>query len=210
MPRYKAVIFDMGDVLFSWNPKVDTGVSAQTLRSMTQCELWYEFERGNVETEECYQQLGQRFSIPPQKISATFAQATGSLTPNDGMTAIVQALKDHTNISVYMMTNIPRPNFDQLRAIEYVWDHFDGIFASAYEGMRKPERCFYRHVLDRICVLPVETVFVDGNLDNVLAARELGMEAIQCVDVEETCKRLREIFHVQEASQLLSEDSSLR
>ena len=193
-------IFDMGDVLFSWNPKVDTGVSAQTLRSMTHCELRYEFERRNVGTEECYQQLGQRFSISPEKISATFAQATGSLTSNDGMTVIVQALKDHTNISVYMMANIPRPNFDQLRAIEYVWDHIDGIFASAYEGMRKPDRCFYQHVLDRICVLPAETVFVDDNLDNVLAAREFRMEAIQCVDVEETCNRLREMFHVREAS----------
>jgi epoxide hydrolase-like predicted phosphatase len=202
MPPYKAVIFDMGDVLFGWNPQADTEVSAQMLRSITQCDLWYEFERGNVQPEKCYQQLGKMFSICPSEIATTFSQTTGSLTPNEEMTAIVQDLKRQTNISVYMMTNIPRPDFDQLRATKYMWDHFDGIFASGYEGMRKPELRFYQHVLDKIGVLPADTIFVDDKLENVSAARELGMKAIQCVDVGETCKRLREITHVKAASQL--------
>ena len=201
MPPYKAVIFDMGDVLFRWNPKADTAVSTQMLRSITQCDLWYEYERGHVQPEKCYQQLGQMFSVCPSEIAATFAQTTGSLTPNDEMTAIVQDLKRQTNISVYMVTNIPRLDFDQLRATKYVWEHFDGIFASGYEGMRKPDLQFYQHVLDKISVLPKEICFVDDKLENVAAARELGMEAIQCVDVGETCKRLRETILAEVASQ---------
>lgn len=196
MPPYKAVIFDMGDVLFGWNPQADTKVSVQKLRSMTQCALWHEFERGTIQTEECYQQLGQTFSVSPSEIAATFAQTTGSLTPNGEMTALVRDLRRQTDISVYMMTNIPRPDFDQLRATGYVWDHFDRIFASGYEGMRKPDLCFYAHVLDKIGVLPAETIFVDDKEENVSAARELGMEAVQCVDVGETCGRLRQMIHV--------------
>ena len=202
MPPYKAVIFDMGDVLFGWNPKADTRVSAQTLRSMTQCDLWYDYERGNVQTEQCYKQLGQIFSIDPSEIAATFAQTTGSLTPNDEMTAVVRDLKRQTDISVYMMTNIPRLDFDRLRATKYVWDHFDGIFASGYEGMRKPDLQFYQHVLDQIGCLPTESIFIDDKLENVAAAREVGMEAIQCVDVGETCKTLRETIHATAASPL--------
>lgn len=201
MPPYKAVIFDMGDVLFSWNPNADTEVSAQTLRSITQCDLWYEFERGNVQTEKCYQQLGKMFSICPSEIAATFSQTTASLTPNNEMTALLQDLKKRTDISVYMMTNIPRPDFDQLRATKYVWDHFDGIFASGYEGMRKPDLCFYQHVLDKIGALPAETIFVDDKLENVAAARELEMEALHCMNVGETCKRLRQMIRIEAASQ---------
>ena len=202
MPPYKAVIFDMGDVLFGWNPETDTKVSAKTLQSMIQCDLWREFERGNIETERCYQQLGEMFSINPSEVAATFAQTTGSLTPHEEMTAIVQDLKRQTEISVYMMSNIPRPDFDQLRATKYVWDDFDGVFASGYEGMAKPDLCFYQHVLGKIGFLPAETMFADDKLNNVSAARELGIEAIQCVDVGDTCKRLRQILHVKAASQV--------
>ena len=169
---------------------------------MTQSDLYYEFERGNVQNENCYQQLGAMFSFCPLEVAATFLQATGSLTPNEEMTAIVRDLKRRTNISIYMMTNIPRPAFDQLRATKYVWDHFDGIFASGYEGMRKPDLCFYQHVLDKVAVLPAETIFIDDKLENVSAARELGMEGIQCVDVGKTCTRLRELCHVGAASEL--------
>ena len=204
MPTYKAVIFDMGDVLFGWNPRADTEVSTQTLQSMTQSRLWHEFERGNIQTEQCYQQLGEMFSVRSSEIAATFRQTTGSLMPNNEMTVIVRDLKCQTNISIYMMTNIPRPDFDQLRATKYVWDHFDAIFASGYEGMRKPDLCFYQHVLDKIGALPSETVFVDDNSENVAAAQEVGMETIQCVDVEETCRKLREVLHVKAASQLQS------
>jgi epoxide hydrolase-like predicted phosphatase len=194
MPPYRAVIFDMGDVLFSWNPKADTQVSVELLRSITRCDLWNEFERGNIETEKCYQQLGEIFSVNPSEIAATFAQTTGSLTPNAEMTAFVQHLKRETKISVYMMTNIPRPDFDQLRATEYVWDDFDGIFASGYEGMRKPDLCFYQQVLDKINVLPAEVIFVDDKLENVSAAQEVGMVGIQCVEIGETVRKLREMI----------------
>ncbi|KAJ6131841.1 phosphatase yihX [Penicillium samsonianum] len=202
MPPYKAVIFDMGDVLFRWNPKADTQVSVQMLRSITKCDLWNEFERGNIDTKECYQQLGEMFSICPSEIAATFSQTTGSLTPNDEMTVLLQDLKRQTNISIYMMTNIPRPDFYQLRATEYVWDCFDGIFASGFEGMRKPDLCFYQHVLEKIGILAVEAIFVDDKGENVSAARELGMEAIQCVNVGETCNNLRAMIHAKMASPL--------
>lgn len=200
MPPYKAVIFDMGDVLFGWNPDAGSKVPAETLRSMTRCDLWYQFECGNVQPEICYQKLGAMFSVCPSDIAETFSQTTGSLTPNEEMTTIVRDLKRQTNISVYMMTNIPRPDFDQLRGTKYLWDHFDGIFASGYEGMRKPELRFYQHVLDKIGVLPAEGIFIDDKLENVSAARWLGMEAIQCVDVGETCRRLREMCRVEAAS----------
>ncbi|KAL8719181.1 MAG: hypothetical protein Q9225_003782 [Loekoesia sp. 1 TL-2023] len=137
----------------------------------------------------------------PLGIAATFSQTTGALTPNGEMTALVHDLKRQTNISVYMITNTPRPDFNQLRATQCVWDHFHKIFIFRYEGMRKPDLRFYQHVLDKRGVLPVEMIFVD-KLENVSAARELGMESIQYVNVEETCKKLREIVYAEAASQL--------
>jgi FMN phosphatase YigB (HAD superfamily) len=184
----------MGDVLFSWDPKAGIQVSVQTLRLMTQCELWFEFERGNIDAEECYRELGKKFSVCPSKIAGTFLRTTGSLLPNEEMTALVRDIKLQTNISVYMMTNIPRPDFDQLRAQRYIWDLFDGVFASGYQGMRKPELRFYLHVLSVIGVEPADVVFVDDKIENVVSARELGIEAIQCIDIRGTCSKLRQMI----------------
>lgn len=194
---YKAVVFDMGDVLFSWNPQASTKVSAQMLlRSITKCALWNDFERGAIDTKSCYQELGQMFSIAPEEIAATFAQTTGSLQPNESMTGLIRDIKRRKKTSVYMMTNIPRPDFDRLRATEYVWDHFDGIFASGYEGMRKPDLSFYQHVQDKIGYSPERILFIDDKLENVTAARELGWGALECRDVEETCRQVRSLVNL--------------
>ncbi|KAJ5369850.1 HAD-like protein [Penicillium cataractarum] len=190
MSSYKAVIFDMGDVLFSWNPQPTAQISLQTLHLMTQCDRWFDLERGTITPEDCYRELGRRFSVNGTEIAAAFEQATESLTPNSTMTSLVQDLKQH-NIRVYMMTNIPRSNYDQLREMEYIWNEFDEIFASGYMGMRKPDQCFYEHVLGVINVPPTETIFVDDRMENIVSAIKLGMSGIQCVNVVETCEKIR-------------------
>jgi FMN phosphatase YigB (HAD superfamily) len=47
-------------------------------------------------------------------------------------------------------------------------------------GMRKPDRCFYQHVLriDMDGCGPEDVIYVDAKLENVLAAQELGMTAV--------------------------------
>lgn len=193
-PSYKAIIFDMGEVLFSWSPHDHMTIPLETLRSMIQCDLWYAFERGEVSAEQCYQQLGEMFSTSAAEVAAAFRLSTGSLKPNDQMTALLRDIKRQTSISVHMMTNIPRPDFDQLRATEYIWHCFNGVFASAYEGMRKPESRFYRFLLDSIGVRPAEAIFVDDRLENVIAAQDLGMQGVRCTDIEITCQTLRDMI----------------
>jgi hypothetical protein len=69
---YQAIIFDMGEVLFSWTPTDHPSVPLSTLASMIRSDLWNDFERGQVSAEQCYQQLGDQFSINPTEIAAAF------------------------------------------------------------------------------------------------------------------------------------------
>jgi FMN phosphatase YigB (HAD superfamily) len=190
---YQAIIFDMGEVLFSWTPTDHPSVPLSTLASMIRSDLWNDFERGQVSAEQCYQQLGDQFSINPTEIAAAFRSASAALMPNDQMTALVQDIKRHcTGTSVVMMTNIPRPDFETLREREYIWESFDWVFASCHAGMRKPEERFYRLVLDSAGVSePARAIFIDDRLENVIAARELGMQAVHCTDVTAACREVR-------------------
>jgi FMN phosphatase YigB (HAD superfamily) len=149
MPPIRAIIFDMGDVLFTWNPIADTTITPQQIRTITSGPLWHDFERGLLTEIECYKLRGEALGLSPAEITATFHQTTASLTPDPTMTDLVRDLKGY-GLKVYMMTNIPRGDFDVLRRVEYVWELFDGVFASGYVGMRKPDRCFYELLLEEL------------------------------------------------------------
>ena len=66
--------------------------------------------------------------------------------------------------------------------MHYEWDLFDGIFASALDGMRKPDVEFYEHLLKRINTTAGETIFVDDQLANVAAAQSVGMAGLHGTD----------------------------
>lgn len=55
---------------------------------------------------------------------------------------------------------------------------FDKVFASGVEGMRKPDLCFFQHVVKEIRVHPSEVIMIDDTPENVCAARSQGMHAI--------------------------------
>jgi putative hydrolase of the HAD superfamily len=55
---------------------------------------------------------------------------------------------------------------------------FDTVLYSAEEGLAKPDPAIYRRCLERLRVTPEEAVFVDDVLENVEAARALGMAGV--------------------------------
>jgi glucose-1-phosphatase len=67
----------------------------------------------------------------------------------------------------------------QLLAQEYpILDAFDCVTISGEEGVMKPETAIYRIALGRAGARPEEALFVDDSLENVEAARSIGMQAV--------------------------------
>jgi putative hydrolase of the HAD superfamily len=56
-------------------------------------------------------------------------------------------------------------------------DLLDVAFYSHALGVAKPDPAYFTAVLDRLGAAPDETLFVDDNLDNVEAARTVGLHA---------------------------------
>lgn len=55
---------------------------------------------------------------------------------------------------------------------------FETLVISAEEGLRKPHPEIYRRILNRLGVTGQEAVFVDDVLENIEAARQLGMTGL--------------------------------
>jgi epoxide hydrolase-like predicted phosphatase len=62
---------------------------------------------------------------------------------------------------------------------------FDLILFSGEEGVRKPDPEIYRRALSQLGVAPEETIYVDDFVENVEAARALGIHAILFTDSQQ-------------------------
>jgi putative hydrolase of the HAD superfamily len=68
--------------------------------------------------------------------------------------------------------------------------HFQNVFKSHEEGLKKPDKNAFINALKKIKAEPKECVFVDDYESNVKAASELGITAVQFT----TTEKLKEVF----------------
>ncbi len=81
-----------------------------------------------------------------------------------------------------LLTNNVREFGDTWRGTFPVDELFPVVVDSSAVGLRKPDPRIYTLTCERIGVPPEACVFIDDNLDNVEAARALGIESIQFGD----------------------------
>lgn len=146
------------------------------------------------------QEFGKILSKHPSTVETALEQAQLSLKPVPALVRTVRYLKaSRPDLKFYVMSNISRASipipmsstiskedslnnvqehFEIVQSVDLPWSIFDKIFASGVEGMRKPDLCFFKHVIKEIGVHPSEMIMIDDTTENVCAARSLGMHAI--------------------------------
>ncbi|KAJ7287489.1 HAD-like domain-containing protein [Mycena rebaudengoi] len=170
---FDAIVFDIGDVLFTWSSHTNTSVPSKTLRQiLTSPTCW----RKDI----CYERVGAEFSLAPEEIRQAFIEARASLKSNDDLINLIRDLKEQSNgtLRVFAMSNISLPDYQVLRTKEADWGLFDAVFTSGEVGERKPHLGFYKQVLNQTGLDPHRVIFVDDKLENVLTARSLGLHGI--------------------------------
>lgn len=188
----RAVIFDLGDVLFTWSATTTTTIPARKLRDILSTPIWDSYERGEITRDVCYELSAQKFSIKPSEISEALSQARESLQSNDAIIQLLRELKKDPSVQLYAMSNIGKEDFEDLESI-MDWSLFDRIFTSAAAGTRKPEMSFYRYVLNQINLDGNQVIFIDDKEENVHAASELGIRGF--VFEESTVEHLHKILN---------------
>lgn len=88
--------------------------------------------------------------------------------------------------------------WDDLRGmIKDVWkieDAFDKILISAEVGLVKPDPRIYQRITADLQVAPAEAIFVDDFQDNVIGAKEAGLQAIHFQSRQQALRDLSEIL----------------
>jgi len=196
MTRIKAVLFDLGGVVFE-SPlhtipsfEADQGLAAGTVgRIVTEAGgggAWARHERGEVSAETFERGLRQearRFGVDLD-VAGMMRRIEADVEIRPRMLAAVRRLREE-GLAVAALTN----NWKGLDAPS-VADHFDVVVESCVEGVRKPEPEIYRITLARLGVAPGEAVMLDDIGVNLKTALNMGMTTIKVTDPTDALEEL--------------------
>jgi 2-haloacid dehalogenase len=179
------IIFDLGAVLIDWNPHYMYRTVFNDEQEMkdflaTVCTSdWNEEQDAGRSLREGTEALVKQFPQHEANIRAFYGRWEEMLgDPFWGTIEIFKELKESGKYKIYALTNWSAETFPMaLERYEFLhW--FDGIVVSGAEKMRKPAAEFYQVLFDRYHVKAEESLFIDDNLRNVLAAEKIGIRSI--------------------------------
>ena len=186
-----AVIFDVGNVLFDWNPRylyerlIDDGQALDAFLAEVVTKDWHfqhdagrPFAETSAELSALYPQHADLIAAWGPRFNETLEQ------PVPGMPEIVRAL-DAAGVPLYAITNFSGEFWGAWMPTQAeLFDRFKDIVVSGDEGLVKPDPAIYALALERFGLEGPDTVFVDDRLDNVEAAAAMGIHAVQFTDAE--------------------------
>ena len=188
----KALIFDMGGVLVRTEDPAprqqlaaDLNLSLETRYDYVfGSDTWNLAQLGRITSDDLWQAVGRRLGLAwPDRVDAFRTAFFAGDRLDRNLIALIQRLRGR-----YKTALLSNALSDLRRWIAKEWnipaDTFDEIVVSAEEGIAKPNPEIYRLTLARLDVAPNEAIFVDDFVENVEAARALGIKAIHFTSPE--------------------------
>ena len=197
----EVLLFDLGGVVFGidfdrafshWAKHA--GVPVETIRSRFRADEWYErHERGEIGAAEYFDALRDTLGI---RISdEQFAAGWNAIFEPESaeVFGLLQSLGPRIPIYAFSNSNALHQEFWELKYAKTL-GLFREVFVSCAMGLRKPEAAAFRYVATSIGSEPENTLFFDDTRENVDAARDIGMSAIQVRSITDIRMNLTEFL----------------
>lgn len=175
MEKIKNVVFDLGGVVFSrdprkFEPEFIKFFSYITLPQMP--EFWEEYDRGVVTYDEVVCALAKYNSCDEELAKNNLHRSILTQEAIPATETLIKSLKD-AKYKLYVLSNMSLEFIEFLRKQD-VYKNFDGEVVSCEEHIIKPEPEIYRRLIDRYNLDPSETIFIDDRKANIEAATNEG------------------------------------
>lgn len=193
----KAVIFDVGNVLYGWDP--ESFLARQLpeddarLRFIEDVDLWgwHDTLDAGRPFDEAAAELSEKFPDYAALISAWGERFGETISdPVPGVHAIVEEL-DGRGVPLFAITNFSAEFWPPFREREDAFfGRFRDIVVSGEVKLLKPDPAIYYLALDRFGLKPADALFVDDRKINVEGAQAVGMRAHLFTDAGKLRRRL--------------------
>jgi putative hydrolase of the HAD superfamily len=196
--KYKAIVFDLGNVLIPFDNKIFVNRLNNTKKGIgdklydfykSNYHFHRDFERGIILEEEFINKMLAVIEdiIDPETFRNYYADI---FSLNEEVIALLPKLKK--NYKLFLLSNTD-PIHEKYGWRKYdFFIHFEKLILSHKVGAVKPEKEIYRAVEIASGFLPEEHFFIDDIIDYINAAKDLGWGAVQFVDYATLEKDLRE------------------
>lgn len=197
MKRFKNIVFDLGGVVFSRDPRKFEPEFIKFFSYVYLPEMpsfWVEYDRGAVSYDEMLEALMAYNSCDRELADRNVRRSIVTQEEVVPTKLLIQRLKE-AGYRLYVLSNMSREFIDFLREKE-VYALFDGEVVSCEELCVKPDAEIYRRLESRYALDPSETLFIDDREANIAAARNRGWEGylFDHHNAEHSCKELDEML----------------
>ena len=198
MTQIKNIVFDFGGVLVDWNPRYlydkyfgDEQQAQWFLDNIClyswnlQMDGGKPFAEGVAELQAEHPEWAEAIGI----YHTHWVEMMGGEV--EGTADVLRRLKEK-GYGIYGLTNWSAETFPLIRDTYSVFGEFDGIVVSGEEHLLKPNAAIYHCLFERYNLQPEESIFIDDNVDNVAAAKAVGMESVRFTDAATLVQQLAE------------------
>ena len=182
--KIKNIIFDLGAVMFDWNPKsiAESFTNDVELQERIQTQLyyhqdWINFDCALITEEQATQRAAERLDISLLESKKLFQQTKESLTLITKTLDLLKKVKDK-NLKAYCLSNISPELFSYVFERHDLFNLFDGIVISGEENTGKPDKHIFDILLSRYDLNPQQCLFIDDSAANTATAINLGITSI--------------------------------
>ncbi|MEO8763789.1 MAG: HAD family phosphatase [Ginsengibacter sp.] len=191
MEKAEAIIFDLGAVLLDIDynltrtafEKLGVGHFDDMYSQKSADRLFRNLETGKISDEDFYIEMNKCTGLQLSPAEIKQAWCAMLLHFREKSLLFLDQLKPKYRLFLLSNTNhIHIPEFNKMYHEKNRDKPFAGFFEKAYYssemGLRKPDAECYEWVLHEQKLEPGKTIFVDDSIQNVEAARNVGMQAI--------------------------------
>jgi HAD superfamily hydrolase (TIGR01509 family) len=193
--KYKHIIFDFGGVFLDLEGK-RTGVPRALARifDITEdeaSEVWEDSKEKLLTGQETPKEF---LAVTAKKLDVSidlenshnewrsFDMAGKEQRIDWKLLEYAERLKKH--YAIHLLTNMIDLDQESSGWVREFDSHFENVFKSYEEKLRKPDREAFLNVLRKINAKPEECVLVDDSLTNIRVAEELGLKCVRFTTLE--------------------------
>ena len=182
---YKNIIFDYGNTIVEFEPMnivrrfgvADSDDADILCEKVFDRKYWDKLDSDDITQEEF---IACALSELPKRLHNIAEDICNNWITNlpyiDGMDKLIYKLKKD-GYRIYLLSNISRYFAENSKKIE-IFKEFNGLVFSGEIGIAKPERDIFKYILDKYCLNPEETIFVDDKEQNVDMAEKMGINSL--------------------------------
>lgn len=194
----KNIIFDLGGVLFHWNPQKtvekiqeeDPAFPSHEIIEIPASEIWKQLDAGLLSLEQVVDALSLQFSRA--HVETFLAHSLANLVPIELGVSILNRVQAG-GYPTYILSNISEDFLRFLTPRNPFLQSFNGAVFSYEVQSLKPDKRIYEELFARYQLDPGSCLFIDDLPQNIATAQELGMSGIVCRDHTAVEAQLREM-----------------